>query len=129
MIMTNYRGLWFSMCLLLVASLACGQTPTYTFDDGQVPAETSFPTSADTAGNAHNAGSGAASAGGFNNSGMLTMTTPQSGVQTFAQWLLPDFASGQAITNLTLSFNLFMGRGRGNGATGRVPPPGGDGMG
>src|SRR5258708_8936095 len=105
-LLCNYPRL---LMLILSGSLARGQaTPTYTFDDGQMPSGTTFPMSAGLDGVVHNSGSGVTNAGGFNNTGMLIMTVPASG-SSFAQWLLPDFAGGQAITNLSLSFNVFMG--------------------
>jgi hypothetical protein len=56
---------------------------------------------------------------------MLILTEPAVG-QTYAQWNLPDLANGQPITNLSLSFNAFLGNG--SGGYGAVPNPGGDGM-
>ena len=91
---------------------------TYTFDDGQVPSGTILWTNTDSGGNAVNLGAGVTNAGGLNNSGMLIMTLPgAAGVQTYEQWLLPDLGNGHSITNLTLSFNVFMGgvSGGGNG--------------
>ena len=110
------------LLLLLAAAAARGQTtntPTYTFDDGLVPADTTLWKTADSSGNQVNAGEGVTNAGGFQNSGMLILTVPgAANVQSFAQWLLPDFAVGSPITNLACSFNVFLGG----------PNPGGNGM-
>ena len=102
-----------------------GATVTYTFDDGLLPAGTTMATGPDAGGNQINPAAGVTNAGGLGNSGMLILTEPATG-QTYAQWLLPDLASGQAITNLSLSFNAFLGNGSGGNAP--VPNPGGNGM-
>src|ERR1035437_2112524 len=96
------------MLVLTAAAVHSQVASSYSFDNGQIPFGTMFPTVSDSSGNAHNPGAGVTNAGGFNNSGMLVMTVPASG-QTFSQWQLPDFAVGQPITNLNLSFNVFMG--------------------
>ena len=105
---------------------------TYTFDNGQVPSGTVLypaPGGHDSSGNNGNPGLGVTNAGGLNNSGMLVLTIPDSGVQTWGQWWITnDLANGQAITNLSLSFNLFMGGGSGGNATVQFPPAGGNGM-
>ena len=95
----------FASAVLATTSLL---SQTYTFDDGLLPAGTTFPTTNGLDGIGHNLGSGVTNAGGFNNSGMLIMTVPGSG-STFSQWQLPDFAPGQLLTNLSVSFNVFMG--------------------
>lgn len=118
----NCRHKLWLLLLVLVAAAARGQstnTPTYTFDDGLVPADTTLWKTADSSGNQVNAGEGVTNAGGFQNSGMLILTVPGvANVQSFAQWLLPDFAVGSPITNLACSFNVFIGG----------PNPGGNGM-
>ena len=114
--------------LTLTALAAQGQVAnTYNFDDGQIPSGTAFPANAGLDGNAHNPGAGATNAAGFNNTGMLIMAVPASG-STFAQWQLPDFASGQSITNLSVTFNVFIGGGTNGNAAVRFPPAGGNGM-
>src|SRR5208282_2730397 len=71
---------------------------------------------------------GVTNQGGYNNTGMLIMGEPAVG-QTFEQWLLPDLASGASITNLTVSFNAFLGNGSGGNVTPiTYGPAGGNGM-
>src|ERR1035441_1941742 len=113
--------IWLAVGFLAAAG-AFGQTtntPTYTFDDALVPMGTTLWKTADSGGNQVNPGAGVTNAGGFQNSGMLILTVPgASGVQTFAQWLLPDFAVGSRITNVACSLNVFLGG----------PTSGGNGM-
>ena len=111
-----------------LVNIMLGGAITYSFDDGTLPSGTSFPTASDGSGNTHNPGAGVTATGGYNNSGMLVMTVPQGSVQTFAQWQLPDLATGQRLTNLNISFNAFLGGGSGNGNAVRFPPAGGNGM-
>ena len=99
---------------------------TYTFDDGVLPAGTTMAVGPDAGGNQNNPAAGVTNAGGLGGSGMLILTEPAVG-QTYAQWLLPDLASGLPITNLSLSFNLFIGNGSGGNNT-AVANPGGNGM-
>jgi hypothetical protein len=116
-----FGGLWIAAALLVAASLR-GQdsnSVTYAFDDGLAPAGTTLWKTADSSGNQVNPGEGVTNVGGFQNTGMLILTVPGApSVQTFAQWLLPDFAVGGLVTNLACSFNVFLGG----------PSAGGNGM-
>jgi hypothetical protein len=114
----NLQPVSLALLLATIATLHSAPTPTYTFDDGLLPAGTTLWATTDSSGNPVNPGAGVTNADGLNNSGMLILTVPASG-QTFEQWLLPDFANGNPITNLATSFYMFVG-GPTNGGNGLV---------
>jgi hypothetical protein len=108
----NLQPITLALLLVTIATVHSAPTPTYSFDDGQIPIGTGL-TPTGTSG--INPGLGVTNAGGFQNTGMLLLTVPASG-QTFGEWTLPDLALGQPVTNLSVSFLLYLGQGSGGNA-------------
>jgi beta-glucanase (GH16 family) len=111
---------FFCVALLLLTSRAAlAQPVVFNFDNGQLPAGTTF--------TGNQAGTGLTNAGGFANSGCLVLTRPGTGATNYGQWIITnDLASGVAVTSFSVSFKLYMGHG--SGGNGVVPNSGGNGV-